>query len=83
MANARDGARGSTFVGRGRELEALAQLIAAAREGRSGSLVLRAGPGVGKTFLLSRVIDECAAGMQVLAISGAEAETVLDYAGLQ
>ncbi|MET0698454.1 MAG: AAA family ATPase [Mycobacterium sp.] len=83
MANVREGGGFSTFIGRRRELGEIADLIAVARGGRSGSLVLRAAPGVGKTHLLSRVIADYAGTMQVLTISGVEAEMVLDYAALQ
>lgn len=71
------------FVGRRAELDVIAHLVAAARDGRSGSLVVRAGAGMGKTYLLARLVDAHADGMQVLRISGAESEMVLDYAGLQ
>ncbi|MET0698455.1 MAG: AAA family ATPase [Mycobacterium sp.] len=84
MANTQGGGgQRSTFIGRRRELAAMAELIAAAREGRSGSLVLRAGAGLGKTYLLSRVVADYAGAMQVLNISGVEAEMVIDYAALQ
>ena len=83
MANMRGTGRRGTFVGRRTELEVMAKLISAARDGRSGAVVLRAAAGLGKTYLLERVVDEYAADMQVLSISGIEAESVFDYAALQ
>lgn len=71
------------FVGRRGELATLSAVIAGARDGRSGSLVVRAGAGMGKTHLLAQAVNDHAGGMLVLSISGAEAEMVLDYAGLQ
>ncbi|KAA0100033.1 LuxR family transcriptional regulator [Mycolicibacterium sp. P1-18] len=83
MATTRRSGRGGTFVGRRTELDVMAELVDAARHGRSGSVVLRATAGLGKTYLLDRVVDEYATDMQVIAISGIEAETVFDYAALQ
>ena len=83
MAITRGAGRRGTFVGRRTELEVMAKLVSAAREGRSGAVVLRAAAGLGKTYLLERVADEYATDMQVLAINGIEAESVFDYAALQ
>ncbi|MCV7420390.1 AAA family ATPase [Mycobacterium yunnanensis] len=76
------GSRG-TFVGRRAELHEMAQLIDAARQGRSGAVVVRAAAGLGKTHLLERVMAEYAEDMQVVTVSGIEAERVFDHAALQ
>jgi DNA-binding CsgD family transcriptional regulator len=83
MAAMRGGARHRTFIGRRRERESMAELIAAAREGRSAAVVVRAAAGAGKTYLLSRVVDDNGEGMHVVRISGTESEMVLEYAALQ
>src|SRR5207245_2058158 len=49
---------GSTMLrGRRTECELLDSLVAGVRGGRSGVLVLRAEPGIGKTALLRYVVD--------------------------
>ncbi|WP_242910501.1 AAA family ATPase [Actinomadura terrae] len=71
--------------GRGEQRAAIARLVAGAREGRGGALVLRGEAGIGKTALL----DEAAAdphgphGLRVLRATGVEAEAALPFAGLQ
>src|SRR5262249_59770415 len=56
-------------------------VVAAARSGRSGVLVLRGEAGIGKTALL-----ECAAGgagdMQLARVAGVQAEMGMGFAGL-
>jgi hypothetical protein len=49
-------AAGATLVGRRAELESIERVLDAAREGRSGGLVLRGVPGVGKTALLDAAV---------------------------
>ncbi|AQT83062.1 hypothetical protein B1R94_23905 [Mycolicibacterium litorale] len=83
MASVAEGVDHRIFVGRRRELDRLAGLIDATRQGRSENLVLRAGPGLGKSYLLSAMAPMCGDDVRVIAISGAEAEMVLDFAGLQ
>src|SRR5271155_4467313 len=61
------------------ERAALSQLLDAARAGRSGVLVMRGEPGVGKTALLEYAI-ESAAGLRV---AGVESEMELAFAALQ
>ena len=64
------------------ERAALSGLLEAARAGRSGVLVLRGEPGVGKTALLEYVI-ESAAGLRVARVAGVESEMELAFAALQ
>ncbi|ROO87757.1 regulatory LuxR family protein [Actinocorallia herbida] len=67
--------------GRWSEGETLDRLVAGARAGRSGVLVLRGEAGVGKTALLDRLCGR-AAGFQVARSAGVAAETELEFAGL-
>jgi hypothetical protein len=69
------------LVGRESECAVIEHLLEAATRGESGSLVIRAGAGMGKTALL-RYAATRAAGMKVLTVTGIEAESDLDYAGL-
>lgn len=69
------------LVGRDEELRRLRRLLANARLGRSGSLVFRGEPGMGKTALLERAIAE-SEGFLVLHVAGTEAESTVPYAGL-
>ena len=68
---------------RGRETEIgrLDDLVAAARAGRSGAVVLRGEAGIGKTALLRHVAAH-AEGALVLHAEGVEAEMELPFAGL-
>src|ERR1700685_3441029 len=61
---------------------ALSGLLAAARAGRSGVLVIRGEPGVGKTALLDWAV-ESAAGLRVVRVAGVESEMELAFAALQ
>ncbi|MDA0166039.1 AAA family ATPase [Solirubrobacter ginsenosidimutans] len=67
--------------GRAAECERLDQLLAQVREGRSGVLVLRGEPGVGKTALLGYAAER-ASGFRVASIAGVESELEFAYAGL-
>ena len=69
------------LVGREREQQQLAQVLAAARLGQSGLLVLRGEAGIGKTALLDDTATR-AGDMSVLRISGSEAESTLGFSGL-
>jgi DNA-binding CsgD family transcriptional regulator len=64
------------------ERAALSQLLDEARAGRSGVLVIRGEPGVGKTALLEHAI-ESAAGLRVGRVAGVESEMELAFAALQ
>ena len=64
------------------ERAALRQLLDAARAGRSGVLVVRGMPGVGKTALLEDLIDS-APEFRVARAAGVESEMELAFAALQ
>ncbi|WP_419999862.1 AAA family ATPase [Streptomyces boninensis] len=72
------------LYGRQAEQEALGGLLAEAREGRSGALVLRGEPGIGKTALLDDAAARAAGlGLRLLRGTGVEVEAELPFAGLQ
>src|SRR5277367_3668960 len=64
------------------ERAALSGLLDAARAGRSGVLVVRGEPGVGKTALLDWAVGS-AAGLRVVRVAGVESEMELAFAALQ
>ncbi|HEX3979501.1 MAG TPA: AAA family ATPase [Solirubrobacteraceae bacterium] len=68
--------------GRDDERALLDGLLAGARAGRSGVLVLRGEAGVGKTALLEHALDS-ASDLTVARTTGVEAEIELTYAALQ
>ncbi len=63
------------------EKAAIDQVLGSVRDGFSGTLVLRGGPGVGKTALLEYAIDS-APDLQVSGAAGVEAEISLDFGAL-
>jgi len=67
--------------GRSAETARIDGLIAAARGGRSGALVIRGEPGVGKTALLDYA-GQAAAGIRLLRGTGIESEAELPFAAL-
>ena len=67
--------------GRSAETARIDELLAAARDGRSGALVIRGEAGVGKTALLDYAA--ATAGMRVLRGTGIESEAELPFAALQ
>ncbi len=69
------------LYGRDAERALVGALLDAARGSRSGALVVRGEPGVGKTALLEDA-RERADGMHVLAARGVESESELPFAGL-
>jgi DNA-binding CsgD family transcriptional regulator len=73
---------GPGLLGRQRERAALDDLVAGARQGRSGARVLAGEAGIGKTALL-RHVERSATGCRVLRASGVESEMELPFAGLQ
>jgi DNA-binding CsgD family transcriptional regulator len=70
------------LLGRLPERAALGRLLDAARAGRSGVLVMRGEPGVGKTALLEYAV-ESATGLRVARVAGVESEMELAFASLQ
>ncbi len=69
------------LLGRRSECAALDALIRAASAGRSGALVVRGDPGVGKTALLKDAIER-ASELRVVRAVGVESEMELAFAGL-
>jgi DNA-binding CsgD family transcriptional regulator len=70
------------LLGRRSECEEIDRLLASARGGRSGTLVIRGEPGVGKTALLDHAV---AAGsdLRIVRTAGTESEMELPFAALQ
>src|ERR1700760_4400481 len=69
------------LLGRDRECATLDGLLEQVREGRSGVLLLRGEPGIGKTALLRYLVD-AASGFTVMRCAGIESEMELPFAGL-
>ena len=69
------------LLGRESERAGIDALLENARAGRSGALVVRGEPGIGKTALLDYARQQ-AAPMAVLSAAGVEAESDLAFAGL-
>lgn len=69
------------LVGRESEQRVLQRLIAGARVGSSGVLVITGDPGIGKTALVEEAASR-AAGMQVLRARGTESERAVPFGGL-
>jgi DNA-binding CsgD family transcriptional regulator len=67
--------------GRATECAKLEQLLADAHQGRSGILVVRGDPGIGKSALLEYAAG-CAEGCRILRAAGVEWEMELPFAGL-
>jgi DNA-binding CsgD family transcriptional regulator len=71
------------LVGREREREVIRGLVAAARVGESGSLVLVGEAGIGKSALLSDSVGTVSdAGMRLLRATGTESESEVPFGGL-
>jgi DNA-binding CsgD family transcriptional regulator len=68
------------LVGRAEELAAVDRVVARARDGLSGVLVVRGEPGVGKTALLGQVMAE--ADARIAHIAGIESEMDMGHAAL-
>ncbi|MGV9380521.1 ATP-binding protein [Nonomuraea sp. NPDC003707] len=69
------------FRDRRAEREVVERLLAQARDGRSGVLVMRGEAGIGKTALLEHARD-AAAGYRVVRATGVESEMEFAFAGL-
>jgi DNA-binding CsgD family transcriptional regulator len=69
------------LLGREAEREAIDELLAAARDGRSGVLMLTGEPGIGKTRLLEYAAA-AAADLTVIGLTGVESETQLGFGAL-
>ncbi len=69
------------LIGRESECERLDELLDRARMGRSGALVLRGEPGIGKTVLLDYAAER-AADMTVVRTLGVESEAELEFSAL-
>ncbi|MFB6888064.1 AAA family ATPase [Kitasatospora sp. NPDC056327] len=70
------------LYGREREQAAVEALLGSAREGRSGALVLRGEPGIGKTALLEYAVAAAGDAFRVVRAAGVEYEAELPFAGL-
>lgn len=69
------------LVGRDGACSSIDALLDGARTSTSGIVVLRGGPGIGKTALI-RYAHEQATGMRTLTTTGVESESVLAFGGL-
>jgi Flp pilus assembly CpaF family ATPase len=72
--------RASALTDRLRERDALDRLIGAVRAGQSRALVVRGGPGVGKTVLLEYLARQ-PRGCRVARAAGVQSEMELAFAG--
>ncbi|MFC9325102.1 AAA family ATPase [Kitasatospora sp. NPDC057015] len=70
------------LYGRGVEQAAIGRLLDEARAGRSGVLVLRGEPGIGKTALLEHAASAAGPEFRVIRATGVEYEAELPFAGL-
>ncbi|MCM3661514.1 AAA family ATPase [Georgenia satyanarayanai] len=69
-------------MGRRAERDTVEQLLALARSGRSGTLVVRGEAGIGKTALLEHARNAAGAAFRVETLVGVEAEAQFAFAGL-
>jgi DNA-binding CsgD family transcriptional regulator len=70
-----------SLIDRTQEKRAMRLLLKAAKDGFSGSLVLRGEPGIGKTALLEYAVAQ-ASGMQVARLTAVESEMEVGFAAL-
>jgi DNA-binding CsgD family transcriptional regulator len=70
-----------TLQSRRRERQAVDQLLAAARSGKSGALLVRGAPGIGKSALLDYAVGS-ASGFRLARATGVQSEMELAFAGL-
>ena len=73
---------GEGLIARGVEQERIESLLAEAREGRSGALVVRGAAGLGKTALLDWAVER-ANGFHVLHTAGVNTDSELPFTGLK
>src|SRR5438128_882250 len=73
--------RATALTGRRSECGVLDRLMKAVGAGESRALVLRGGPGVGKTALLEYLVEQ-APGFRVVRAAGVQSEMELAFAGL-
>ena len=73
--------RATGLTDRRAECSALGRLVDAVRAGESRALVVRGGPGVGKTALLEYLAGR-ASGCRVTCAAGVQSEMELAFAGL-
>ncbi|WP_214401046.1 LuxR family transcriptional regulator [Pseudonocardia lacus] len=72
------------LIGRDAELDAIVGLLDAARSGRSGAVLVRGEAGMGKSALLSAVIEHArTAGMRTREVRGVAGEVDFGFAALQ
>src|SRR5690242_7485991 len=69
------------LIGRREECARIEGLLGDARMGRSGTLVLRGEPGIGKSALVAYAVEQ-AREMEVLRAVGVESEAALPFAAL-
>ena len=73
----------SELVGREEQQAAIDRLLDAARDGRSGALVVRGDAGIGKSALLDHAVRSAGAtGMRVVRGVGIESEAELPFGAL-
>ncbi|MFJ9946591.1 helix-turn-helix transcriptional regulator [Kitasatospora sp. NPDC091207] len=70
------------LYGREQELAVVDALLDGAKGGRSGVLVLRGEPGIGKTALLEYAVAAAGGAFRVIRATGVEYEAELPFAGL-
>ena len=73
--------REPSLLGRVAECRLLDELVADIRRGESRSLVLRGDPGIGKSALLTYLV-ESARDLRIIRVAGVESEMELAYASL-
>src|SRR4051812_24930891 len=69
------------LFGRERESARIDEVLGAARERRSGAIVVRGEAGIGKSALLDGAVER-ADGMRVFGALGVESEVDIAYSGL-
>jgi DNA-binding CsgD family transcriptional regulator len=72
----------AVLIGRGAECTVVDRLLRQVRGGRSGSLVVRGQPGIGKSAILGYAAKS-AEGFRVLQVTGIESEMDFAFAALQ